>query len=72
MKDINFDVKKKKFIKCLKVVESFLNFGNRFEWMMFMVLLVLLLDLRFLVALDGGKFVVSDVNELYCCVINCN
>lgn len=37
-----------------------------------MVFLVFLLDLCFLVLLDGGCFVMFDFNDLYCCVINCN
>lgn len=72
VKDTNSDAKKKKLIKRLKVVESFLNSGNRPEWMMLTVLPVLPPDLRPLVALDGGKFAVSDVNELYRRVINRN
>ncbi|RDU61245.1 DNA-directed RNA polymerase subunit beta/beta' [Helicobacter sp. MIT 14-3879] len=66
------EAKKKSFVKRLKVVESFLNSGNRPEWMMLSVLPVLPPDLRPLVALDGGKFAVSDVNDLYRRVINRN
>lgn len=40
--------------------------------MILIVLLVLLLDLCLLVLLDGGCFVIFDLNDLYCCVINCN
>lgn len=36
------------------------------------VLLVFLLDLCLLVLFDGGCFVILDLNDLYCCVINCN
>ncbi|WP_104685485.1 DNA-directed RNA polymerase subunit beta/beta' [Helicobacter bizzozeronii] len=72
VKETNSDAKKKKLIKRLKVVESFLNSGNRPEWMMLTALPVLPPDLRPLVALDGGKFAVSDVNELYRRVINRN
>jgi DNA-directed RNA polymerase beta' subunit len=68
----NSEAKKKTFIKRLKVVEAFLNSGNRPEWMMLTVLPVLPPDLRPLVALDGGKFAVSDVNDLYRRVINRN
>ncbi|MFV0482455.1 MAG: DNA-directed RNA polymerase subunit beta', partial [Campylobacteraceae bacterium] len=46
--------------------------GNRPEWMMITMLPVLPPDLRPLVALDGGKFAVSDVNDLYRRVINRN
>ena len=68
----NSDVKKKSLVKRLKVVESFLNSGNRPEWMMITILPVLPPDLRPLVNLDGGKFAVSDVNDLYRRVINRN
>lgn len=68
----NSEAKKKTYIKRLKVVESFLQSGNRPEWMMLSVLPVLPPDLRPLVALDGGKFAVSDVNDLYRRVINRN
>ena len=66
------DAKKKTLVKRLKVVESFLNSGNRPEWMMITTLPVLPPDLRPLVNLDGGKFAVSDVNDLYRRVINRN
>ena len=64
--------KKKTLVKRLKVVENFINSGNRPEWMMLTALPVLPPDLRPLVALDGGKFAVSDVNDLYRRVINRN
>jgi len=66
------EAKRKTIVKRLKVVESFLNSGNRPEWMMLTQLPVLPPDLRPLVALDGGKFAVSDVNDLYRRVINRN
>ncbi len=66
------EAKKKTLVKRLKVVENFINSGNRPEWMMLTVLPVLPPDLRPLVALDGGKFAVSDVNDLYRRVINRN
>lgn len=72
VKGTNSEAKKKTIVKRLKVVESFLNSGNRPEWMMLTVLPVLPPDLRPLVALDGGKFAVSDVNDLYRRVINRN
>jgi len=64
--------KKKTIVKRLKVVENFLSSGNRPEWMMLKVVPVLPPDIRPLVALDGGKFAVSDVNDLYRRVINRN
>ena len=64
--------KKKTIIKRLKVIEAFLDSDNRPEWMMLTYLPVLPPDLRPLVSLDGGKFAVSDVNDLYRRVINRN
>jgi DNA-directed RNA polymerase beta' subunit len=64
--------RKKDIVKKLKIVESFLNSDNKPEWMILKVIPVLPPDLRPLVALDGGKFAVSDVNDLYRRVINRN
>lgn len=72
IKVITSEAKKKAIIKRLKVVEAFVNSGNRPEWMMLTALPVLPPELRPLVALDGGKFAVSDVNDLYRRVINRN
>ena len=66
------EAKRKTIIKRLKVIEAFLTSGNRPEWMMLTNLPVLPPDLRPLVSLDGGKFAVSDVNDLYRRVINRN
>ncbi len=66
------EAKIKIIVKRLKVIESFLHSGNRPEWMMLTQLPVLPPDLRPLVSLDGGKFAVSDVNDLYRRVINRN
>ncbi len=66
------EAKIKTIVKRLKVIEAFLNSGNRPEWMMLTHLPVLPPDLRPLVSLDGGKFAVSDVNDLYRRVINRN
>ena len=72
MKNTSSEAKRKSVVKRLKVIESFLNSGNKPEWMMLTVVPVLPPDLRPLVALDGGKFAVSDVNDLYRRVINRN
>lgn len=64
--------KKSKLLKRLKLVEEFLGSDNRPEWMVLKVLPVLPPDLRPLVALDGGRFATSDLNELYRRVINRN
>ena len=72
MESTKSEAKRKTIVKRLKVVENFLNSGNRPEWMMLTAVPVLPPDLRPLVALDGGKFAVSDVNDLYRRVINRN
>ncbi len=66
------EAKRKTIVKRLKVIESFLNSGNNPGWMMLTALPVLPPELRPLVSLDGGKFAVSDVNDLYRRVINRN
>jgi DNA-directed RNA polymerase subunit beta' len=72
MQGTKSEAKRKTIVKRLKIVENFINSGNRPEWMMLTQLPVLPPDLRPLVALDGGKFAVSDVNDLYRRVINRN
>lgn len=64
--------KKKKLTKRLKVVEAFLESGNRPEWMIMEVIPVIPPELRPLVPLDGGRFATSDLNDLYRRVINRN
>ncbi|HHW78071.1 MAG TPA: DNA-directed RNA polymerase subunit beta', partial [Xanthomonadaceae bacterium] len=66
------ETKLKRLSKRLKLVESFLNSGNKPEWMVLTVLPVLPPDLRPLVPLDGGRFATSDLNDLYRRVINRN
>jgi DNA-directed RNA polymerase subunit beta' len=68
----NAEAKKKKIVKRLKLVEDFLDSGNKPEWMIITVLPVMPPDLRPLVMLDGGRFATSDLNELYRRVINRN
>ena len=65
-------LKPKKIIKRLKVVESFIDSGNRPEWMILDVVPVIPPELRPLVPLDGGRFATSDLNDLYRRVINRN
>ena len=66
------ETKLKRFGKRLKLIESFLDSGNRPEWMVMTVLPVLPPELRPLVPLDGGRFATSDLNDLYRRVINRN
>lgn len=66
------ETKIKKLTKRLKVMNAFLESGNKPEWMILTVLPVLPPDLRPLVPLDGGRFATSDLNDLYRRVINRN
>ncbi|CAN4280202.1 DNA-directed RNA polymerase subunit beta' [Pseudoxanthomonas sp. LjRoot125] len=66
------ETKLKRLTKRIKLMEAFLESGNRPEWMVMTVLPVLPPDLRPLVPLDGGRFATSDLNDLYRRVINRN
>ena len=72
LKEATGELKPKKIIKRLKIVESFLESKNRPEWMILTVLPVIPPELRPLVPLDGGRFATSDLNDLYRRVINRN
>jgi DNA-directed RNA polymerase subunit beta' len=64
--------RRRKAGKRLQVVEAFRRSGNKPEWMIMTVLPVLPPDLRPTVQLDGGRFAISDINDLYRRVINRN
>ena len=66
------ELKPKKLAKRLKVIEAFIQSGNRPEWMIMKVIPVIPPELRPLVPLDGGRFATSDLNDLYRRVINRN
>jgi len=66
------DAKRKKIAKRLRVIEAFRDSGNKPEWMILDVVPVIPPDLRPLVPLDGGRFAISDLNDLYRRVINRN
>jgi DNA-directed RNA polymerase subunit beta' len=72
MKETTSEAKKKRLAKRLKIIESFLESGNKPEWMILEVVPVIPPDLRPLVPLDGGRFATSDLNDLYRRVINRN
>ena len=62
----------RKILRRLKLIKSMLEAGIRPEWMILTVLPVLPPDLRPMVALDGGRYATSDLNDLYRRVINRN
>ena len=66
------ETKYKKYTKRLKLIEAFIQSGNKPEWMVLTVLPVLPPELRPLVPLDGGRFATSDLNDLYRRAINRN
>jgi DNA-directed RNA polymerase subunit beta' len=66
------ELKPKKLMKRLKIIEAFQQSGNKPEWMIMTVVPVIPPDLRPLVPLDGGRFATSDLNDLYRRVINRN
>lgn len=72
LSETSSETKKKKIVKRLKLVEDFIDSGNKPEWMIMNVLPVLPPEIRPLVMLDGGRFATSDLNELYRRVINRN
>ncbi|MBM2577156.1 DNA-directed RNA polymerase subunit beta' [Jannaschia sp. Os4] len=72
LKEATGELKPKKIIKRLKIVENFIDSGNRPEWMILTVVPVIPPELRPLVPLDGGRFATSDLNDLYRRVINRN
>ncbi|MEP2830823.1 DNA-directed RNA polymerase subunit beta' [Parvibaculum sp.] len=66
------ELKPKKLAKRLKLIEAFMESGNRPEWMIMTQIPVIPPELRPLVPLDGGRFATSDLNDLYRRVINRN
>jgi len=64
--------KKLRLVKRLDCLNSFLESGNRPEWMILDVLPVIPPDLRPMIQLPGGRFATSDLNDLYRRIINRN
>nr|YP_002327474.1 RNA polymerase beta' subunit [Vaucheria litorea]ACF70891.1 RNA polymerase beta' subunit [Vaucheria litorea] len=61
----NSIIKLKQATRRIRILESFLITHSKPEWMILTVLPVIPPGLRPLVQLEGGQFVVSDLNELY-------
>ncbi|UTO55144.1 DNA-directed RNA polymerase subunit beta' [Neoehrlichia mikurensis] len=66
------EIKRKKIVKRLRIVENFINSGNKPEWMILTVIPILPPDLRPLVSLENGRPAVSDLNHHYRTIINRN
>ena len=61
-----------RLLRRVKLISCMARSGIRPEWMIMTVLPVLPPDLRPMVALDGGRYATSDLNDLYRRVINRN
>ena len=72
IKEVKSKVAEERAIKRLKLIESFIDSGNKPEWMILTSVPVIPPELRPLVPLDGGRFATSDLNDLYRRVINRN
>jgi len=70
--EIKSKVAEERTTKRLKLIESFIESGNKPEWMILTCIPVIPPELRPLVPLDGGRFATSDLNDLYRRVINRN
>src|SRR6056300_155620 len=72
IKETKSKVNEERSIKRLKLIESFIETGQKPEWMILTVIPVIPPELRPLVPLDGGRFATSGLNDLYRRVINRN
>ncbi len=72
IKETKSKVAEERAIKRLKLIDSFIETGNKPEWMILTTIPVIPPELRPLVPLDGGRFATSDLNDLYRRVINRN
>ena len=72
LRDARDPMSQSKLLRRLKMFKSMVRNGSRPEWMVMNVLPVLPPDLRPMVALDGGRYATSDLNDLYRRVINRN
>ena len=62
----------KKILKRIKLFQGFLKAEIKLEWMLPTIIPVIPPDLRPMVALDGGRYATSDLNDLYRRIINRN
>ncbi|GHT59894.1 DNA-directed RNA polymerase subunit beta' [Endomicrobiia bacterium] len=72
IKKTKSEAERARLVRKLRVVEGFLDSKIKPEWMILTTLPVIPPDLRPLVALDGGRFATSDLNDLYRRIINRN
>jgi len=72
LNEVKSKIAEERAIKRLKLIEHFIESGNKPEWMILTSIPVIPPELRPLVPLDGGRFATSDLNDLYRRVINRN
>ncbi len=65
-------ITKKKILKRIKFYQGIKKANIKLEWMLPTAIPVIPPDLRPMVALDGGRFATSDLNDLYRRIINRN
>jgi DNA-directed RNA polymerase subunit beta' len=70
--DSDDSIDRKKVLQRLKLFQGFKKAELKLEWMLPTVIPVIPPDLRPMVALDGGRFATSDLNDLYRRIINRN
>lgn len=72
LKETVSEIRRKKIVKRLKIMEAFLESKTKPVYLIMDVIPVIPPELRPLVPLDGGRFATSDLNDLYRRVINRN
>lgn len=72
LESVASEIRRKKIIKRLRIIENFIKSGNRPEWMILTTIPILPPDLRPLVSLESGRPAVSDLNHHYRTIINRN
>ncbi len=70
--EVTTTAKRDKMIRRVKLIKSLIQNDIKPEWMILDVIPITPPDMRPMVALDGGRFATSDLNDLYRRVINRN
>lgn len=65
MEEKNQEMKKKKMMKSMKIVEKLMEQGKRKEWMIMKIVKVIKKDMRKIVKMDGGSFEKQDIKDIY-------
>ena len=70
LQSVTSEIKKKKIISRLRIIENFLNSGNKPERVVLTTIPILPPDLPPLISLENGRPAVSDLNHHYRTIIN--